>query len=98
MTGLTVGCGRFGPVQRADYDEAEALALLSADADVTGLRVGGRRPVRSGSSVAHVGAGSLGCAVPISEVAARGAVLRGHGARALAVLRTRLACRGRWRT
>ena len=95
ITGLTVGGGRLGPVQRADDDEAEALALLPVDDDVTGLSAGSGRPVRRGRG-AHAGVGRrVGAgAVAVREVAARGAVLRGHRAGAAAVLRTRLTWRG----
>lgn len=98
ITGLTVSCGRLRPVERADDDEAEALALLSADYDIAWLCV--RGPVWSSTGVAHASAahasvGSLGCAgaVAICEVTTWGAVLRGDRSRAAAVFWTRLACR-----
>lgn len=98
ITGLTVSCGCLRPVERADDDEAEALALLSTDYDIAWLCVGG--PVCSSAgvahaSVAHASVGSLGCAgaVAIREVTTWGAVLRGDRSRAAAVFWTRLAYR-----
>lgn len=95
---LTVSGGCLRPVERADDDEAEAFALLSIDDNIAGLSVGGRRPVWGGR-VARAGVGRLGSAgaVAICEVTARGAVLRGDGARAAAILRTGLTCKGRQR-
>lgn len=93
MAGLTVGGGRLGPVERADYDETEAFALLSIDDDITGLRVG-RRSVRRGRGVGRLVSDG---AVAVCEVTAGGAVLRGDRARATAVLWTGLTCRGRQR-
>lgn len=93
ITGLTVSCGRLRPVEWADDDETEALALLSADYDIAWLCV--RDPVWSSTGVAHASVGSLGCAgaVAIREVTTWGAVLRGDRTWAAAVFWTRLACR-----
>lgn len=96
IAGLTVGGGRLGPVERADYDESEAFALLSVDDDITGLCVG-RQSVWRGRGVAGVGCLGIDGAVAICEVTAGGAVLRGDRARASAVLRTGLTCRRRQR-
>lgn len=96
IAGLTVGGGRLGSVERADYDESEAFALLSVDDDITGLCVG-RQSVRRGRGVAGVGGLGSDGAIAICEVTAGGAVLRGDRARASAILRTGLTCRGRQR-
>lgn len=89
--GLTVGGGRLGPVQRADYDETKAFALLSVDDDIAGLHTG-QRSVRRGCGVGCLGGDG---AVAVCEVTAGGAVLRGDRARATAVFWTGLNCRRR---
>lgn len=77
----------LGSVEGADDDEAEAFVLLAVNDHVAGLQ--GRCVRVGGDDGDHRGSRGR------RPVAARGAVLRGHGARTAAVDGTRLTWRSR---
>lgn len=82
----------LGSVEGADDDEAEAFVLLAVNDHVAGLQ---SRSVRGGGDDGGGGDGDHRGSRGRRSIAARGAVLRGHGTRTAAVDGTRLTWRPR---
>lgn len=82
----------LGSVEGADDDEAEAFVLLAVNDHVAGLQ---SRSVRGGGDDGGRRDGNHRGSRGRRPIAARGAVLRGHGARAAAVDGTGLTWRPR---